>query len=154
MRPYVLNYSEVIKVGKSDFMFDEAKQINQLLQADVTTQTFTLECEDDDGVTLSHSTLITERVENSDEDYLCSSQSTLETRVIESSDDDDFSSSCERMPLFHGNSLLNLMLSNGFGLTLTTETIEPSDQDELHVISGTTLITKVVESSDDEYSPH
>lgn len=154
MRPYVLNYSKVIKICNDNFIFDESKQTNQIVQVDVTTQTFTMESSDDDSVMLTTSTKITETIENSDEDYLCISQSTLVTNVIESGDSDELSDSFAKISPVKKDRLSGIIEPRGFGLTWTTETIEPSDEDELHLFSGTTLITKVSEPSDDECSPH
>jgi hypothetical protein len=104
MKPYILNYSETIKVHEEPVIFDNRKQMSvTTAYPDATVETSTIETSDRDQIYLSLdenqfslkntydcvgvTTKLTETVEPSDEDHLLYHDSTVVTKTIEPSDD-------------------------------------------------------------------
>lgn len=128
MKPYILNYSETVTIQKSELKFNAESQTSLPLAVDRTTLTFTVESGDDDSISLSNTTRLTETVEGSDEDDICSVQ--------------PYSFKSDKLG------------AEDLGATYKTESIEPSDDDEFYVTSSSTVITKTLESSDEDDLSH
>lgn len=153
MKPYILNYSNTIEIQKNELYFDEESQINQPSNADNTTQTFTIESSDEDFVILSNGTKITETIESSDEDYVYFSESTLVTNIVESSDADEFYLNSTMITRTVEDSDPDELCSSNLDVTKAIKNTELSDVG-FHCASYSTLITKSLEPSDDEYLSH
>lgn len=138
MKPYIFNYSESIKIKESYSAYDNLSQINFPQEGNKSSAYIG---------SRSSGTRITETIESTDEDHMFSLDSTLITNVIENTDHDEFFRSS----------------------TMITRCIENDDPDELCLIDldanvikienslsdkDTTIVTKSLEPSDDEYFPN
>lgn len=109
MKPYILNYSQTVKIQPSMLRYDSYGKVNY-----------------PEGRGLLDSTVITENIESDDRDEIFSC-STIETRSLEPADDDQ---------MFFDSTMITKTFEPadddeiGLSSTLVTHTVEPSDPDE------------------------
>lgn len=122
MKPYILNYSESIRIKESPYRYDATQQINQPSDQWPTESTiFTATVETDDHDELQATSTIESRtIEATDDDAILFG-STLITKTFEPIDDDEISTS---------ENFNNTRTNHS---TTVTETIEPIDPDEVYL---------------------
>jgi hypothetical protein len=135
VKPYILNYSEVMPITSNGLVFDDVLQTNKRYLVDSTVRTLSVEGGDEDSLLVSDTTLITKSMESNDSDCILASDSTLITDSVEGCDEDSL-----------------ILFGKGDGVSFATESRETDDEDMVILASESTLVTRSIESSDADIS--
>lgn len=141
MKPYVLNYSEIVEIKPSTYF----------LSGDTTRITETIEQGDESAASVDY-TIMTEATETDDSDEAFNlSHSTFRTDSIESGDEDEIRDDMQ-VKVSEKNLFLkeNICLKEGDS-TILTFTTEAWDEDEINEFRHcSTVVTRTLEQADED----
>jgi len=151
MKPYVLSYSHAISIQDSCLKYNSERQIAVRSNSDPRSASSEEQINNEDQ--LSNGTTITESIENNDEDHFLS-HTTVITKVVEPSDPDEFYLESTLITRSVENDDHDEIRILGSHVELSESQLKSSLFDKEPCSNESTLITKCVEPTDDEFSFH